>query len=634
MRQSSARPFLEKLKPALTRERVICRIIAAWCTFAAFSLIFAGSEVVFTDLSFLADTSMGSLLLCCVLSFLVYTVISVLLPRYETDTWFLLLAATLCVCKWLTDYPGDNNTFLFVLAVLVAYALFLVYFIQRNDLLFEKWKPGKKAQIIVATVCGLTGGTVIAIITCLRYATFSSPNFDFGLFCNMFHYMKETGLPLVTSERNVLLSHFVVHISPIYYLLLPFYFIFPSPMTLQIGQAVILCSGVIPILLLCRHFKLSGKSTLLVCLIYSLYPALSAGCFYDIHENCFLAPLLLWMFYFFEREKYLPMYLFAVGVLMVKEDAAVYVILFALYVLLSKKKYLHGTILAVGAMAWFGVAMLILTKTSSYYAAYYEELGLTASPAIAGPMVNRFNNLILSSEDGLWGAVKTALKNPGYLLTQLFSTSKNTWTSADNYNWEKVVYFLQMFLPLGFIPFCTKKPSRWLLITPILMNLLTMYKYQYDIGFQYQFGITAFLFYAMIQNLPELKVPLRRNLLAFGAAACCCLYIVTVLPSLGTYTERWSGGKDTYRQMDAILDTLPEDASICTTTWIVSHVADRDEVYELNYHGDAADVDYVVVDSRYKNSYKAHIDAYRAQGYVEDPAYADQDLFIILKKGG
>ncbi|MGN1445745.1 MAG: DUF2079 domain-containing protein, partial [Eubacteriales bacterium] len=327
-----------------------------------------------------------------------------------------------------------------------------------------------------------------------------------------------------------------------------------------------------------------------------------------------------------------PMYLFAVGVLMVKEDAAVYVILFALYVLLSKKKYLHGTILAVGAMAWFGVAMLILTKTSSYYAAYYEELGLTASPAIAGPMVNRFNNLILSSEDGLWGAVKTALKNPGYLLTQLFSTSKNTWTSADNYNWEKVVYFLQMFLPLGFIPFCTRKPSRWLLITPILMNLLTMYKYQYDIGFQYQFGITAFLFYAMIQNLPELKVPLRRNLLAFGAAACCCLYIVTVLPYLGTYTERWSGGKDTYRQMDEILDTLPEDASLCTTTWIVAHVADRDEVYELNYHGDTADVDYVVVDSRYKNSYKAHIDAYLAQGYVEDPDFADQDLFIILRK--
>ena len=81
MKQSSAKSFFEKLKPALTRERVICRIIAAWCTFAATSLIFADSETVFTDLPFLADTSMGILVLCCILSFLVDTVVSVLLPR-------------------------------------------------------------------------------------------------------------------------------------------------------------------------------------------------------------------------------------------------------------------------------------------------------------------------------------------------------------------------------------------------------------------------------------------------------------------------------------------------------------------------------------------------------------------------
>ena len=146
------------------------------------------------------------------------------------------------------------------------------------------------------------------------------------------------------------LSHFAVHISPIYYLLLPFYCIFPSPHTLQIGQAVIVASGVIPVWLLARHFKLSGRMQILVTCIYSLYPAATVGCFYDLHENCFLLPLLLWTFYFFEREKYLPMYLFAFGVLLVKEDAAMYLIMFALLVIISKKKYLHGFILAAGAV--------------------------------------------------------------------------------------------------------------------------------------------------------------------------------------------------------------------------------------------------------------------------------------------
>jgi hypothetical protein len=110
----------------------------------------------------------------------------------------------------------------------------------------------------IVAALGLMSATVIAVTTCMRYLTFTSPNFDFGLFVNMFHNMKETGLPLISSERDVLLSHFVVHISPTCYLLLPFYALFPSAMTLQIGQAVILASGIIPAILIARHYKLSN----------------------------------------------------------------------------------------------------------------------------------------------------------------------------------------------------------------------------------------------------------------------------------------------------------------------------------------------------------------------------------------
>src|SRR5699024_7070503 len=82
-----------------------------------------------------------------------------------------------------------------------------------------------------------------------RYLTYSAPNYDFGLFSQMFYYMKETFMPLTTSERGTLLSHFAIHVSPIFYLLLPGYLIFPNPMYLQIMQAVILASGVIPLYL-------------------------------------------------------------------------------------------------------------------------------------------------------------------------------------------------------------------------------------------------------------------------------------------------------------------------------------------------------------------------------------------------
>lgn len=594
---------LHIIKTVFERERAICRLVAAWASFAALMLFTQAGG--FESLSFAQNFSFAKMAIYVLAFFIFYSVVSYLWNKYETDSWFLLAASTVCVIKWLLAYPSTNNEFLFTVAVIVVYSLFVVYCIRRNEALLARFQPSKRITILFAVAAGVVCCTVISVITVLRYKSFMAPNFDFGLFCNMFHYMKETGLPLITSERDGLLSHFAVHISPIYYLLLPFYFIFPSPVTLQIGQAAVLASGIIPVVLLCRHFKLSGKLTLLVSVIYAFYPAISTGCFYDIHENCFLAPLLLWTFYFFERQKWLPMYIFALGVLFVKEDAAMYIIIFALYVILSRKNYKHGTALAVGALTYFGLALYLLSN--------YGE----------GVMVNRFDNLIFNAEDGLLGAVKTALLNPGFLLTQLFSAGNGTF--------DKFVYAVQMLLPVGLLPFCTKKASKWLLIAPMLMNLLTMYQYQYDIGFQYQFGITAFLMYAMISNINELKLPTRKTLVSIGAVACCCFYIISVIPTLNYYTRVWKQNKETYQKMEEILDTIPEDASINVSTFLLAHVADREYVYEITYHEDKPDVDYVIFDDRWQSSEDSlHKQMYLKQGYVI--AEEHEGIIVIMKR--
>ena len=607
--------FMAALKAAFVRERIICRIIASWSLFAAIKVF---EEGTYSELAFAQGTSLGLLALYVVLFFGLLSAVNMLLPRFQTDTWFMMLGASACVVKWLSDYSGGKEFNLVAWAVILVYSLFTFYFIQQNAELLEKIKPGKRVTFTVAVVAGVISATIISVVCCMRQLTFATPNFDFGLFVNMFHNMKETGLPYITSERDMFLSHFAVHISPIYYLLLPFYVIFPSPYTLQIGQAVIIASGVIPVWLLARHFKLSGRMQILVTLIYSLYPAATVGCFYDLHENCFLLPLLLWMFYFFEREKYIPMYIFAAGVLLVKEDAAMYLIMFALFVIVSKRKYLHGAILAAGALAYFGFALFMLDTYGT------------------GVMVNRFDNLIFNPEDGLAGAVKTALVNPGFLLTQLFTTSKN--------NWEKIIYVFQMFLPLGFIPFVSRKPSRWLLMAPILMNLLTYYQYQYSIGFQYSFGVSAFLIYAMLINIPDLHAPSKKVLVTIGVVASCCFYLTASLPKVEYYFNRWEENSDDFITMEQALDELPEDASLNVSTYLLSHVADRSEVYQAKYgdlyHGDKPDVDYVVLDIRGINMKKESNEvvklrnAYLEHGYTiekEVKGSTGKALLLILK---
>ena len=604
-----------QIKRLFSVERTICRIIAAWCSFCAWSLT---QDPSFQQLQYAQDYPIGKLFFAVLSFFILYSVIHLFLQRYETDSWFLVASATVCVFNWLLSYDNAQNKFLFVLAVITAYSLFVVYCAHKNSDLLKNRFQGKTPWVFVI-LCGTFCGAIIAVLTCYRYLTFSSPNFDFGLFVNMFHNMKKTGLPLVTCERDVLLSHFAVHISPIYYLLLPFYALFPSPLTLQIGQAVILASGVIPTALLCKHFQLSKRSTCVLVLIYALHPALSSGCFYDIHENCFLTPLLLWMFYFFERKKYIPMYLFAVLTMAVKEDAAVYIVIFALYILLAKKKYLHGIILLVGALSYFTAAMSILESTAEFYAEFYKDQ--SPNPPIAGPMINRFDNLIYQKEEGLLGALKTLILNPGYLLTQLFTIPQN--------GWDKLVYFLQMFLPFALLPFCSNRPSRLLLVSPVLLNLLTNYVYQYNIEFQYHFGVLAFLTYASIINVSEMKPHIRRNLLSFAVAACICLYIVYVIPRFTYYEKLYNNEKETFSQMEEILDTIPQDASVSCSWTLLPHIADRDEIYEVFYHGNADDVDYIVLDIRGSVDRK-QIRNFIQKGYHVEKEY--EKLILILTK--
>ncbi|MCI8504756.1 MAG: DUF2079 domain-containing protein [Lachnospiraceae bacterium] len=142
---------------------------------------------------------------------------------------------------------------------------------------------------------------------------------------------ERTDLPMTTLERDGLLSHFSVHVSPIYYLLLPIYLLFPTPATLQILQAAVLASSVIPLWKLGKHHGLSNLQQMFLCLLLLLYPAFSGGTAYDLHENCFLAPLLFWLFYGIARQNVPITALAAFLTLMVKEDAAVYTAVIALW---------------------------------------------------------------------------------------------------------------------------------------------------------------------------------------------------------------------------------------------------------------------------------------------------------------
>lgn len=569
-------------------------------------------DVFYTSLDFLQkDANSGAFLGHCVaivFLMLVLTAVIAVFPKYNIVPNVLVSSAV--VLALLLMYKSDTTKYYMFFAVAFIIAIVMIYATEKKC--FEFIKPEFHAGIMWGAVAAiaLVFGFFVGAIGVYRYLTYSAPNFDFGLFCNMFYNMKETGLPNATSERDMLLSHFAVHFSPIYYLMLPIYYIFPSPITLQILQAVIIYSGIVPVVLIARKKGLSTRLTLLVATIYAAYPALSAGCFYDLHENCFLVTLLLWVFYFFECEKYIPLAIFSVLTLAVKEDAFIYLVIFALYILFSKKNWKIGIPMAVIPLIYFVIVSSLM-----------KEYG-------TGIMSGRFGNMIFDKDAGLIGVIKTILLNPGYTLSQIFATS------ADNT--DKLKYLIQLLLPLGFLPFATKRISKLLLLTPILLNILTMYKYQPDITFQYSFGITAFLFYLAITNLSELKPSFSKGYLPRLALIMAVLmFTIVVIPKYSTYTDRYENNKDIYERIDyALEEVLPEDASVTCSSFLLAHISSRDTVYEVNYHKEngeyKTDTEFIVLDIRsgYAKTSLEIASYYRSKGYVK--YYYDKDAVLIL----
>lgn len=411
----------------------------------------------------------------------------------------------------------------------------------------------------------------IAVFTCLRIATYASPCFDYGIFVNMFHYMRETGLPLTTCERETLLSHFAVHVSPIYYLILPFYALFPSVYTLNIAQAAVVASALIPFYLLARRSGLRRGQTLLLSAAFIFYPAVSGGCFYDIHENCFLLPLILWLMWAYTAKKDLPMYIFAVLILLVKEDAALYVIAFALFMIFSGKKFEKKRVLK---------GLILLGVSVGYF-------------ALVCFLLKNFGKGIMTTRYTLYG------RNFGQMFMRLFSAPDIAF--GEIFAETKIGFLLSMLIPLVLLPLLSPEPSEFILLIPfIVINLMTDYKYQHDIFFHYVFGSSAYLLILTVRRTAQLKKDLIRTV----ASALVLIFSFfaftnTVYKEKGDLPEIYEEFIGENRQITDLLDSIPGDASVQCSTFFLPHIADRDEIYSLEKKYQRHPTDYIVLDLRF-----------------------------------
>lgn len=455
--------------------------------------------------------------------------------------------------------------------------------IQPNLFLTKK----RLAAILICAAC--LWFLFTGFLTVVRYRANYASTYDFGIFSQMYYYMDQTLAPMTTCERDGLLSHFAVHLSPIFYLLLPVYHLIPRQETLLVLQALLVASGMIPMYLLAKAFRLSNWEILGFTLMYCLYPAFMGGCFYDFHENKFLAALILWCMYFMETKRFLAMFASLFLLLTVKEDAPVYAACIGLYLFLWKKEYVRGASAFILSCAYFIGAVWYINRFGD------------------GAMVNRFDNFISDPDLGLISMFKTLLVNPAYLLSQIAVK-------------DKIWFILQMTLPLFFLPFMTGHWQKWVLLIPfVLINLMSNYKYQHSIYFQYVYGSGALLLYLSLSNYCALKK--RRKGSSFFPLLLCAAglfwgtaFTSTVIIEKSDYLPRYLAHREDAARARDLLSQIPQDACVKASTFFLPQLSMRDEIYLLESHHPAP---YLVVDLRkgYEKDLEQKLASYEEQGY-------------------
>ena len=388
---------------------------------------------------------------------------------------------------------------------------------------------------------------------------YGTTTFDMGIFEQMFYSLSHGSAAVTTCERGYALSHFRVHASYILYTLVPVYKIFPGAETLIISQAVLVVSGVIPVYLIAKKRGFAGATLFSCCVIYLFSLGILSPCYFHFHENAFLPPLLMWLFYAVESKKNILFCVMCALTCIVKEDAILFVICICIYLAFETKGKDRIRVLVTGGTA----------------AAYFLAMSAWLSRSGDGKMMmsSRMHTLMVEENQSALQIVGNILVDPGHALTVVTSEP------------EAFLILLEMLLPLLLLPFFTKKTHRLFLMVPFfIFNLLfsAAYVYAAQIQYQYAFGTATLLIYLTMINISDFDKEKKTTAICAVAVMSVITAVCMLSGNLKQY-EEYEKNKTTYQGIEACLSKIPQDASVTADDYYLPHLAGREEIYELGF---------------------------------------------------
>jgi uncharacterized membrane protein len=408
-----------------------------------------------------------------------------------------------------------------------------------------------------------------AYATVANHHNLRTASLDLGLEDNLIWNILHGGAFLKTSPAfGPVGSHFGFHATFFAYVIAGFYFFAQRAETLLVFQASMIALAAVPLYLFAKR-HLGAWVAALIALCYLLYPPLHGSNLYDFHYLP-LGPVLLWLTLWLIESRHDRWAVLAVLLtLSVREDIAVGLVIVGGYLILAGKRPRAGLLVAAVAGSYFVLLKMVLMPRALHGASSF---------------IHQWAGLLPAGENSFGAVMKTVIGNPVFTLHSLLER-------------DKLIYILQIAVPLCFIPWFSEMGILCSLPGFLFTLLATQYPPLIQISFQYTAHWTAYLFIALVWNLKRMSDPAHGGNLMRRRTWMAALLAGMLLTShqfgalLQQNTARGGFGPYVFRTTDSdraryatlleVIGKIPPRARIVSSENLVPHVTQRPNSYTL-----------------------------------------------------
>lgn len=390
---------------------------------------------------------------------------------------------------------------------------------------------------------------------------------------------------------NVAYHRLGQHFTPALMVWLPMYALFPSPAGLSLLQVTLVAIAGVALYGLARQ-RLPAQLSALITISYFAANAVIGSTLANFHDFCQIPLYLFGLLLALEKRWWGVLGLLALLTLLVREDAGVVLFGVGFYLLLLRRDRTR----------WLGLALCLLSV------GYMAILTLVVMPLFSEDlsrrfMVEQFGQFVEKENASTLEVVGAMLRQPLRLVQEIVQPIGSTGR-----------YLVGQGLPLAFVPWIS--PASWAIAGfPLLQIFLRQDPSALALDRRYAITVVPGLFYGAIiwwsQHPHRLKPTFRRVwliciLLALGLTlisnpnrALSWILPDSIQPLVYTTPARQVEHAQALR---SLLASIPADASISASSFIVPHVSGRRQVLrfpQLRLQNDQQKlvaVDYAIVD--------------------------------------